>query len=396
MISAVTIVFSITIIAVNQAANAYSPRILDQYLRDTANHHVMGILIGTFLFNLFTLRGIDATQGEEFVPTIATNVVLLLSILSLGAFIYFLNHVGDSIKVNSAIGLILSQTRKLVRAPYPHEAAEPWSGELPDDPRWPATPPGTPPDVTCHVVTSEHSGYLRLIDVQQLFRAACAADGVAWLHHRVGDYVLPETPLITFCPASGLTKQNCPAGGKVESRLSTQQTMEQDALFGIRQISDIALRAISPGINDPSTALNCIDALSTLLFHWHHHANVHSHRADAAGKLRLVLPYPNFDEAFTVAFSQIRHYGQSDLVVTTQLINATAHLARHITDEEARATLWNFVGEMAVFCCRQRFSSPPTASASTAACIRWQTFLARMFIIYYYQPQIDPVITDPL
>ncbi len=347
VISAVTIVFSITIIAVNQAANAYSPRILDQYLRDTANHHVMGILIGTFLFNLFTLRGIDSTQGEEFVPTIATNVVLLLSILSLGAFIYFLNHVGDSIKVNSAIDLILSRTRKLVRAPYPHEAAVAWSGELPDDPRWPATPPDATSDVKRHVVTSERSGYLRLLDVQQLFRAACAADGVAWLHHRVGDYVLPETPLITLCPASGLTKQVAQQAAK-SITLSAQQTMEQDALFGIRQISDIALRAISPGINDPSTALNCIDALSTLLFHWHHHADVRPHRADASGRLRLVLPYPDFDEAFAVAFSQIRHYGKSDLAVTTHLLNATARLARHIADEDVRATLWNFVSETAV------------------------------------------------
>ena len=230
-----------------------------------------------------------------------------------------------------------------MRAPYPHAAGKAWLGELPNDPRQPSAAR----DPACRVITSEHSGYLRLIDVQQLFRAACAADGVAWLHHRVGDYVLPETPLITICPAYGVTAKLAKQAAQVIT-LDTQQTMEQDALFGIRQISDIALRAISPGINDPSTALNCIDALSTLLFHWHHHANVHSQRADAAGKLRLVLPYPNFDEAFTVAFSQIRHYGQSDLVVTTQLINATAHLARHITDEEARATLWNFVGEMAV------------------------------------------------
>ncbi len=346
MLSAVTIVFSITIIAVNQAANAYSPRILAQYLRDTANHHVMGILIGTFLFSLFTLRGVGATPGEEFVPVIASNVVLLLAVVSLGAFIYFLNHVGESIKVDSIIDLILSQTRALVHAPYPHEVGEPWPSDLPDDPRQPVVQSGSSHDKALHLIRSQQSGYVRLIDVQQLFKAACAADAVAWLHVRVGDYVLPDAPLVTLSPAARVTEKIAKHAAQ-SIVLGTQQTMEQDALFGIRQISDIALRAISPGINDPSTALNCIDALATLLYHWHYHADVTPNRADAAGTLRLVAPYPDFEQAFNMAFVQIRHYGKSDLAVIIRLLDSMARLAEHIVQGPERALLWRFVAEIA-------------------------------------------------
>lgn len=341
MLSAVAIVFSITIIAVNQAANAYSPRILVQYLRDTANHHVMGILIGTFLFSLFTLRGVQTTEGQEFVPVIAANGVLLLTLLSLGAFIFFLNHVGKSVQVDRAINVILSQTRTLVRTPYPHDAGEPWSNRLPSDPRQIFFGH----DVPHNVVVSQSSGYVQLIDMQKLFRVACNADLTAWLHCCVGDYVLPNAPLITFSPAERMTKQIAEQASRSIS-LGSQQILEQDALFGIRQISDIALRAISPGINDPSTALNCIDALSALLYHWHHHADIAPNRGDQNGQLRVVAPYPDFHEALEMAFAQIRHYGESDVTVLARLLDAMEHLARHIIDPSTRTLLWRFVVEV--------------------------------------------------
>ena len=141
MLTVTTLVFSITMVAVVQTANAYSPRVLREYLSDTANHHVLGILIGTFLYSLMVLRGVQVAEGDRqpFVPIYAANGALVLSLLSILAFIYFLDHIAHSIKVNHIIRLILEETLELVRAPFPANTGH----------GWPATPPPLPDAAGC-------------------------------------------------------------------------------------------------------------------------------------------------------------------------------------------------------------------------------------------------------
>ncbi len=327
MLTVATLAFSILMVAVVQTANAYSPRILREYLSDTGNQHVMGILVGTFLYTLLVLRRIDNTDSRLFIPMLSISVALLLSILSVIAFIYFINHVAHSIEVSAIVERIHDDTLDMMRHLFPMEMGQPWQGAEP-----PPLPPGEP-----MVILATQGGYIEAITSDELLRAMTRANAVLRLDRMIGDYVLPHTPLATLWP-SGAVDDALPATITGTINLGRERTMVQDLLYGVRQLSDIALRALSPAINDPSTAVNCIDMLGTLLVEMSQRAPVSPYRCDEAGALRIIAPGPTFTAMIDLAFTQVRRYAATDLVVTLRVIEVCqdlAHVARAEAEQEA-------------------------------------------------------------
>ena len=129
--------------------------------------------------------------------------------------------------------------------------------------------------------------------------------------------------------------------------IDSEQTLVQDLLFGLRQLSDIALRALSPAVNDPSTASNCIDALATATAAVLAAEPVSAYRCDAQGRLRLIAPSVSFAEVFDNAFSQIRRYGAADVTIVLQLLAVCQELGRRTSNRQAQETLVHFVEAVA-------------------------------------------------
>jgi uncharacterized membrane protein len=329
MLTVTTLVFSVTMVAVVQTSNAYSPRILREYLSDTSNHHVMGILIGTFLYGLLVLRSVESGEAVTFVPVIATNGALLLSVLCLGAFIYFLDHVAHSIRVHNMINLILRETHTLAIEPFPHNLGKPG-------------PPDAAPtldDEPTATLCSPANGYIEFFEGNELLRMAREHDLVIQLLCSVGDYVLKDMPL---AHVHADTQPDEEVLQKLQSNihLDSEQTLVQDVLFGMRQLSDIALRALSPGINDPTTAVECIDALSVIVDRFVTTEPASPYRCDQDGNLRLVTPVISFEMALEHAFGQIRRYGAADVVVVLRLLEVCADLGQRARCPQYQETIW--------------------------------------------------------
>lgn len=292
MITATTLAFSLVIVAVMQTANAYSPPILRLYLSDNVNQNVLGILIGAFLFSLLTLRVINTPEESRFLPSLTIIITILLSLCAIAAFVYFLDYVAHSVEVDNIISLIIHDTIGLLDDLFPTTLGQPYPAEF---------PPSLPDDAST-AVTARHSSYLQYIDPASLLDAASRGDLLIRVERVTGDYVLSGTPLVQVWPAAALD------AALVETirdtfQLGTERTLVQDLCFGVRQLSDIVLRAISPAVNDPSTAVNVIDALATLLIKLAQLEPISPYRGDAAGILRVIASGPTFETVLDLAFN---------------------------------------------------------------------------------------------
>lgn len=332
MITATTLAFSLVIVAVMQTANAYSPRILRLYLSDNVNQNVLGILIGTFLFSLLTLRAVNTSEESRFLPSLTVIITIFLSLFSIAAFIYFLDHVAHSVEVDNIISLIMHDTVGLLDDLFPSALGQPYPAEF---------PPPLPDDAST-AVTAKHSGYLQYIDPDALLDAATRQNLLIRVERVTGDYVLSGTPLAQVWPAAGLDTASVETI-RAAFQLGTERTLVQDLCFGVRQLSDIALRAISPAVNDPSTAVNAIDALATLLVKLAQLEPISPYRCDTTGTLRVIAPGPTFEAVLDLAFNQIRQYAARDYACTLRLIEVCGEIG-YVTRRPAyRAALWQHV-----------------------------------------------------
>ncbi len=335
MLTVATLAFSILMVAVVQTANAYSPRILRQYLSDTNNQHVMGILVGTFLYTLLVLRRVQGSDEDLFIPMVSISAALGLALLSVLAFVYFINHVAHSIEVSAVLQNIHRESAALLPDLFPDSIGQPWVGE--GIPR----PPGV-----ATVVLSRWDGYVEAINGEALLDLAVEADAVIEMERFVGDFVLLQTPLATVW-MRGIVSAEMVRRVQDAVTLGVERTMVQDLHYGARQLSDMALRAISTSVNDPSTAVNCLDVLGRLLGEVARRPVVSPYRCDDQGQLRLIAHGVTFESLLDLAFTQIRQYGGKDWACTVRLIEVCTELGYVVGQEEERAALWRHVGMMA-------------------------------------------------
>jgi uncharacterized membrane protein len=328
MLTVTSLVFSLMMLAVVQTANAYSPRLLRRYISDPANQHVLGILIGTFVYSMVVLRAVSGNSASA--PVIATNMALLLSLVATVALVHFLNHVPQSIKVSSIISLILSQTQKVIERGFPRDVGHPWEGE-----GKPVFPESQPRQLCAH-----DSGYVQYLADEKLLRTAYDADLVIRMHWRMGDYILAGTAIASVWgeldeKLEGTIRRACILG--------VERTLPQDAGFGLQQLTDIALRALSPGVNDPSTAATSIDAVTFLLGKALDRELPSPYRCDEEGDLRLVLPRASFSELIEDSYLRILQYGGQDVAIMRQLLRACEQLHTIARGEAERELLWSLV-----------------------------------------------------
>ena len=319
LITVTGVVFSVTIVALQLASSQFTPRVLRSFVADRANQIVLGTFIGTFTYTLLVLRTTRSAvdDGESFVPQVAVSVAVGLLLISIAALIFFIDHAARSVQASVIIHRETQNTLNRIPDLFPHEIGEKVSNEK-VDPEVPVGPGGLVPALT--------SGYVQAVSDDELLKLAAERNLVVRLEAPMGAFVLAGGPLATVWPAERLDKKTCEA---VQSRivLGFERTPEQDIELGIQAISDIAVRALSPGINDPTTATLCIDRLTEILARRGRCRESARGRTDRGGQLRLIAATSSFERAVGLAFDQIRHYGSQNPVIAKKLLSAFLELA---------------------------------------------------------------------
>lgn len=296
MIAFTALVFSITIVVLQLTSSQFSPRVLRSYLQDRTIQLALGIFVATFVYGLVVLRAVrggegDGTGAEQFVPRLAVTGTFVLMLISVGLFIRYISHMVHMIRVASILDSIGEDARRLLERRHPRDAAAPV-----------AASPLPPPRRT---VPAPRAGVLVSVNEEAIVETAAAADGIVVLVPRVGDYVPEGAPLLRLHGEGEI------ADAELTGRLSfdIERTLQQDVPFAFRQLVDIAQKALSPGINDPTTAAQAVDIAHDLLRRLATRRLVTGRHCDRDGTLRLVVEEWTFPELLDLVVGQIWHYG---------------------------------------------------------------------------------------
>ncbi|NHC37407.1 DUF2254 domain-containing protein [Scytonema millei] len=335
VISVAATAFSITIVALQLAASNYTPRVLRNFMQDTGNQLVLGTFISTFIYSLLVLRTVrgDGDDYDSFVPQLAVTVGLLLGLASIGVLIYFIHHASTIIQASHIIMEASKELHQAIDRLFPEKLGRSLPNAKPHDRAIPANF-----DVDAYPVKAKSSGYVQAIDEEELMQIAGGRSLLLQIKSRPGRFVVKGSDLVMVFPGDKVNR-------KLSDRINDafmfgrQRTEQQDVEFPVNQLVDIALRAISPGINDPTTAIQCIDQLSAGLSHLAQREIPSAYRYDDDNNLRVIAEPFNFAGLTDAAFNQIRQYGKSDVGVIIRMLEAIATIARYTQNEPDRAAL---------------------------------------------------------
>lgn len=325
IITVTGVVFSITIVALQLASSQFTPRVLRNFTSDRANQIVLGVFIGTFTYTLLVLRSVRSagpagsadSVDQPFVPSLSVSVAIILALISIAYLIYFIHHTARSIQASTIIDRAARDALYRVDRLFPEPIGQA-AGENRRDRTLPSAPPS--------VVAAEAGGYLQSVDQEALFDLASQDGLTVEMLRRVGDFVLPGSPLAAVWP-DGATDDEVRAGVRQAFVLGSQRSPEHDLSFSITQLVDIAVKALSPGVNDPTTAKICASRLAEVLVVLGNRALPDETRTDDSGRVIFVARGTSFAEAVELAFDGIRHYGAGDPAVACHLIDTLGEIA---------------------------------------------------------------------
>lgn len=325
MMTITGVTFSISIVALSLASNQFGPKILRNYMSDSVNKIVLGLLIGTFVYGLTVLAFIDG-QGEGYIPLFATLVNLALTVIAIGGMIYFIHNISKSIQAEQIIGLIGKELDDVINKTLYKDppaganfTADQWQ-QLAD--RLPAFP------LPCCA-----NGYIQTIDYAALASRAQALDCYIRVDARAGKFVIERAPIGEYYAQHELDDE---ALRQLQALIVSgrERTPVQDIEFALDQLVQVALRALSPGINDPYTAMTCIDWLSAALAKMSTCAFPPPYVTDADDELRLAVDNFTFAGAVNTIFDPLRQNARGNEMVVIRLLEAIAAITS-VTENEA-------------------------------------------------------------
>jgi uncharacterized membrane protein len=326
MVTVIALLLGLAVVALQLSSTQFSPRLLRNFLRDRPNQVVLSMFVGTFAYSaagLFTVGVAGGERSTEF-PRLAVTVAIGLMFVSLALLVFFADHLAHSIQVDAIMRVVERNTLAVIREGMFISGEE--SVRVPD---------GAVP------VPARSSGYVQAVHVERLLSVARRHRISLRLRPRVGEHVVAGTTIAWMWPATpgeAAAETNTVAlelDGVI--RLGFERTFEQDAAFGIRQLCDVACKALSPGINDPYTAVQAIDHLAVILCGL---AQVslgdHQARDDGGGGVAVVIPGWRFSQYLAVACGLIRRYGSREPTVTQALLRMLGACAVLVSEDPRR------------------------------------------------------------
>ena len=331
MISVVGVTFSMILVVLALASSQYTSRILRNFMRSRVTQVVLGIFAGNFTYCLIVLRTIRSGDEGTFVPSLAVFFGFALALGGVGALVYFIHHIASSIEASSVIASVAQETIAAIDRLFPEKLGQ-GPGEDDDDQtlhpqsgrNWRAVP-------------ARESGYIQRVNDSALLRLARDSNAIVRMEHGVGEFVIQNTTLASLALEDPPDPETLDALQATFS-INRHRTVEQDAAFGIRQIVDVALKALSPGINDVTTAVTCVDYLTTILARLAPRQIPSSHRYEE-GELRVIAKGPSFESMLAESFDQIRNNAKGNVAIISRMLDAFQTLASLTASPHRRRAL---------------------------------------------------------
>jgi uncharacterized membrane protein len=308
MLTFTGLVFTVTMLVLQLASSQLSPRVMRTFLRDRGNQAVLGLFVATFVYTLVVLHEVRAPTeaGDGFVPSLSILVAFALMFGSIAAFIWYIDHMAHAIRASTVIEGVWRETVEAIERLFPEEIGSDAPAEV-----------ERAPDRLdlARMLPSTGTGVLVSIDEDALQETAAYGDRAVELLQAVGDFVPEGAPLARLW---GHWDEAAMDDVRGAVGLGAERTFEQDAAFGIRQLVDIALRALSPGVNDPSTAVQALDRIHDLLRRLARRYFPSRVRA-VDGVVRLSIERPDWDDHVRLALEEIRLTGAGQVQVDRRL-----------------------------------------------------------------------------
>ncbi|GJL57777.1 MAG: hypothetical protein NPIRA03_06340 [Nitrospirales bacterium] len=338
MITIAGVVFSITIVALTLASAQFGPRLLGNFLRDRGNQVVLGTFVATFLFCLLVLRTIHM-DPDGYTPYWGTLVGLILAVCSLGVLIYFMHHIAISIQAPNLIAAVYGELEEDLTRLFPERLGMGEGNE--------ANTTIIPPimakiETEGMDIKAEIGGYLQAIENNALMEIAREQNVVIFLLYRPGHFITKGATLakiLALGPMADIVSQDI----NKQMICGTNRTQEQDIEFSVLQLVEVAVRALSPGINDPFTCINCIDHLSAILSQLCQRKIPSPFRYDREGVLRVITPPITFEGVLNAAFHQIRQHGKGNVAVIICLLDGLGRIGENVERHEDREAILRHV-----------------------------------------------------
>ena len=334
VITVTGVVFSITILALTLASQQFGPRMLRNFVRDIGTQITLGVFVGTFAYAVLALGSIAPGPHGDFVPDLSVTTALALLFVDLALLIYFIHHISRSIQLPEVIARIARDLSRSIEVEFPeHDASDP------DQPRVGPSlgvlqmhldREGAP-------VRAAASGYLQFVGYQELIAIAEENDAVIRLAHRPGHFVIASRPIATVWPAEAAPSV---ALGLARAHVTgPHRTLAQDPVFAIDQLVEIAIRALSPAVNDTFTALTCIDWLADGLCKISTRLSAGSVHAGRFGWIRLIEPGSSYARIVNRAFDKIRQAGRGMPAVAIRQMDSIARILPSTRTSDQRDVL---------------------------------------------------------
>jgi uncharacterized membrane protein len=326
--------FSITISVIATASSSYGPRLVRNFMADRANQLVLGIFVSTFAYCVLVLRSVTAADSdagrEAFVPYVAVYLAILIALVNIGCLVYFIHHIADSIQISTLVETVRDELRAVAEREYPEDASR-WADSAvpaarldPGDPRVVELAMGSP-------------GYVVGVDTDALLSYAREHDLVVEIVPRVGDHVIATEPIARI-----RAMRDAEVDESVQTAIRRRVTVDdartpyQDVRFAIQQLVEMAVRALSPGTNDPFTAQNAIEELGSGLAAIARGTESPDGIADSGGELRVVLRRPRPVELVDLVFDDLRAHGSAEMRVVRPAIQLATRIAEAGSPELAQ------------------------------------------------------------
>ncbi len=330
MLTVATLAFSLTLSIIAQASGQYSPRVLRNFMRDRANQFILGYFVSVFAFCLIILRTIRGGDEIKFVPSLGVVIGLILAIGGIIVLIYFIHHIASSLQVTNIITGIEEKTAEVIESIFPERLGEEAEEEdlkraekLMERADW-------------YGVRSFLSGYIQYVDTDGLMDFAVRNDLFLRMEYGIGQFVAEDTVLVSVSKSpdeDSIRELNS------YFNIFRYRTIEQDVGYGLRQIVDIAIKALSPGINDTTTAISCIDYLAIIV------GKIADRKLPTAtrvadGQIRVFVKTPSFRQYVESAFDQIRINGKGNLAIFERLLKALSIVGERTTSEKRKEIIY--------------------------------------------------------
>ncbi|BCB03136.1 DUF2254 domain-containing protein [Bacillus sp. KH172YL63] len=324
-----TITFSTIMVVLTTFLSQYSPRTLQNFINDKPTQRVLAIFVAGVVYCITLLVLLQDESGQQLY--ISSAFAGLVAVICLFVFVYFVHHVSNWVKVSNLIHNITIKTNHKIDDSYLFRRNV-ISTEPPNFSQ--SYFENTEP----HYVCSKKAGYLQQIDIEGMSRKAEKENVIIRMVKKPGEYLLDETPVMTIWTLEGDI-----SGEDYLEFLVIGPDKEpiEDIELGIRKLVEIALRAISPAINDPNTAKNCIEEIGIILSKLAKHKLPSSYLTDKENNVRIILEQPTFVDYLYNSFYQLRHYGKQDISIIIEILRSLRMIGEN-NQEETKNIVWTF------------------------------------------------------